>query len=98
VELVTLKNGSTEPKPAISATALAAKYLMKSDPIAFYELVEICRNPNHTPFENTAEKLQSMALLGSNKLPHATVRNVIVSAVEGEKLAMVWTNPVAGQS
>jgi hypothetical protein len=105
---VRLKNGSEEHAGLVRMTMVSLASLMEREPIAFYELVELARNPAHALFGNTGEKLADLALLSlpdrNNGRPgallappsmHSSIRAVILSAVEGEGLDMVLGNPEA---
>jgi hypothetical protein len=90
METLTLKNGAQEAQPLVSITTILLKNLIREDPIAFYELVMCCRDAEHTPFGNTAEKLQARRLYPV----HDSIRNIVLSAVTGEGLAMQLGSPV----
>lgn len=95
IEIVKLKNGSEEALPIVRVTMFSIRSLLQENPIAFCELVMKARDDNHQLFGNTAEVLQQWALLDSRRELHESIRNVILSAVEGEGLNMELTNPVA---
>jgi len=90
IPIVTLKNGAEEPKSFIQATILALEDLKRNDAISFYELVMCCRDEDHVPFGNTADKLNEWALYPI----HDSIRNVVLSAVTGDGLEMKLESPV----
>lgn len=47
IDMVKLKNGSEVPEPVVVTTMMNIELLMEKNPIAFYELVQKCRNPKH---------------------------------------------------
>lgn len=99
-EIVTLKNGSQEAAGAAISTMVALTRLMDDgEVILFYELVEVCKNPNHQVVGGPAmvAELKNRGLMRDNGSVHETVRNIVLSAVEGEGLAMVLGNPVAAK-
>lgn len=93
---VKLKNGSEEFGPLVNATMISLRHLIADDPIAFYELRELCRNPSHKLFGHAGEKLVSLALIERDGVSiHSSIKNVVLSAVEGEMLEMHITSPFA---
>lgn len=92
---VTLKNGSEIPEPLVTVTMVSLQDLIKSNPIAFYELVMRCRDRDHRLFGNTGEVLKSFALVESNGEIHDAVRDIVLSATEGEGLEMSLGSPLA---
>ncbi|HEY5987170.1 MAG TPA: hypothetical protein VIV12_12470 [Streptosporangiaceae bacterium] len=93
---VQLRNGGMVFEPAILVTAYSVRDLMEKDPIAFWELVEVCRKPDHQIFSSVqAQVLVARSLLvpvrtadGAIDLarskPHQIIRDVVCSMVEGE--------------
>lgn len=98
ITMVKLKNGSEVAKPVVIALMINLEALMKSNPIAFYELVEKCKNSEHEMFGHTKDVVTEWALIDSNGSVNSAVRDVVLSAVEGEELSMSLGNPVAPQS
>lgn len=94
---VKLKNGSEEDRAMVAVTLVSLKHLIGSDPICFYELVMHCRDANHAPWGNTIHKLQDLALLGADRRPCDSVKNIVLSAVIGEDLGMALGSPVADE-
>ena len=95
METVTLKNGAVEAKPLVAVTLMSLEHLINSDPIAFYELVMVCRDKDHKPFGDTREKLETSGLWQAHEpRPHESIRNVVLSAVTGDGLDMVLGAPV----
>ena|SRR3989344_1004550 len=92
---IVLKNGAEEVEPLVRALMMSLRQLMREHPIVFYELVHLCRDRNHRLFVDAREVLDSFTLLERNGFPHDSVRNVVLSAVEGEGLDMVFTSPIA---
>src|SRR3989338_5617614 len=87
IKLVKLKNGSEEAEPLVRVTMMSLQHLMGENPIAFYELVELCKNRNHKMFGNTNEILERLSMV-SNGFVHGSIRNIVLSAVKGEGLDM----------
>jgi hypothetical protein len=66
--------------------------------LALYDLNEVCKGKNYTPFGDNLKKLQDLSLLQPDGKPHESIRNVVLSAVQGEGLDMHLGSPVADQS
>lgn len=94
MELVALKNGTSEPRPLVATTLLALQSMMHRDPVAFYEAVQIARNPAHTAFGNAGEKIEGYGLLQGGTM-HASVRNIILVSVDGDDFDMKLVRPEA---
>lgn len=99
METYKLKNGAVEAAPLVKATMMSIRSL---DPISLYELVEVARKPDHQPFGNTGEKLKGLALLepasggfGPATRMHDSIRNIVLSAAQGEGLELELVSPVA---
>jgi hypothetical protein len=95
IEVVKLKNGAELQKSLVITISISIKQLFETRPIAAYELVMKCRNPNHRLFGQTGKDLQDAALLDSANRVHDAIRNVVLSGVIGEGFGMTWTSPVA---
>lgn len=96
MEAARLKNGSEEPELIVQVTMDSVSRLMETDPIAFYELVMKCRRQDHELFGNTGEVLQSLALIqDAQGTVSDSIRNVVLSAVEGNGLNMTLVSPFA---
>ncbi len=93
-KVVTMKNGTKEVQSLIDVTMLSLNALMKSNPIAFYEFVQICKDRNHRPFGNTGKILEECELLHGGQV-HDSIRDIVLSAVEGTGLEMHLTDPIA---
>lgn len=99
---VRLKNGREE-HPAIVRTTMAHLHALLDDPmtaIAAFELCELARNREHEPFGNAGEKLLATRLVTKDDggyHMHDSIRNVIVSACQGEGADIAIVNPLAEQ-
>ncbi len=98
LEEVQLKNGSREPEVAVRATMVSLRLLMSRHPIAFYELVEVCRDKTHQPFGNAADILKSLGLMEPDGGIHDTIHNIVLSSVTGEGLDLGLASPLAEQN
>lgn len=92
---IRLKNGTEEGRIVVTATMMSLRGLLEDvetgGPIAFYELVMLARDRNHKLFGNTERTLRDRALFPL----HGSIRNIILSAVEGDGLDMTLGSPIA---
>lgn len=94
METVILKNGAEEAKPAVMATMMSLRHLFDSEPIVAYELVMKCRDPKHSFFGNTGDKLKQLSLVQPDDRVHDTIRNIVLSAAQGDGLDMTLGSPI----
>lgn len=92
-QTITLKNGSVEFQPLVKITMLSLEKLMLDKPILFYELVMKARDSKHVFFGNSADDLKSLNLIHNDETLHESIRNIIVSATEGDGLDMKLVSP-----
>jgi hypothetical protein len=95
MDTVILKDGSEMMTSMVTVSMMSLRSLLDQDPIAFYELVMICRNPEHRLFGKTDTVLRSLALLESDNRPHDMLRRIVINAVEGDDMEMKLVSPVA---
>lgn len=96
---VKLKNGTEEHGPLVSITMISLRGLMEAGMgVGLYELAELCKDNNHKLFGSTGDTLAKLNLvgLGGGKFTvHDSIRNIVLSAIEGEGLDMQLVNPIA---
>lgn len=99
-ETVQLRNGATVASSAVSATMSTLRMMVESTDItrllAVYELRELARDPQHPMWPGTAEQLTTLGLLTGGQL-HDTIRDIALSAIEGDLDAFHLVNPVAAE-
>jgi len=88
-----LKNGSEELDGLVGVTMMSIRKLTETHPIAFYELVMLARDPKHKLFGNTSQILSNLALVTNGQV-HDSIRNIVLSAVEGSGMDMTLGSPV----
>lgn len=96
-ETFTLRNGSQEVKPLVLGVYRALSGLLAGNPISFHGIVALCRDPQHKPWGNTGDDLKALGLADEQDGEwhvHGAIRNIVLSAVEGEGLDMTLVNPV----
>ncbi len=91
---VKLNNGAEEHEGLVNITMLHLKALIEDQPIAFFELVEKCRNRNHKLFGVTGKVLKDLSLIESDENIHSSIKNIILSATEGKGLNLTLINPI----
>lgn len=100
IEVVTLKNGTEEARPLIGVMMLTLQRLWAEKPTVLYELVQLCRDREHELWGSTSEDLLALSLIEKTNdgfRVHDSIRNIVLSAIEGEGLEMKLGNPVAAQ-
>ncbi len=95
LKTVMLKNGSEEFGPLVAVTMMSLRSLCTTDPVSFYELVQKCRDQNHQFWGNSTQKLRDLSLIQPSGNVHDSIRNIVLSAVTGEKFDMVLGSPIA---
>lgn len=68
--------------------------LLNFQPIAFYKIVEKCREPQHQMFGNSEEKAKEFGLIESDGKIQNHTKNIILSAAEGKYFDLKLTSPV----
>lgn len=98
METVVLKNGATEAVGLVTVTMISLETLIKKNPMMLYELVEVCKDPTHKIWGDFGKELRDLALLEMNFQPHGSIKNIVLSAVEGEGVDMTIGNPVKNRN
>ncbi len=94
VEIVTLKNGAEVAKTIVNTAMLSIQEL---NLIVFYELVMKARDSKHKFFGNTAEVLKALSLVQADGNLHDAIRDIVLSASEGEGLGLRLVNPMRSE-
>jgi len=87
IKLVKLKNGQEVPEAMVNPIMKNADLLFHTDPIAFYELVQKCRNSSYTMYKPAEERANRLVPI-TNGTCH-----IINSAVEGNGWEMSLGSP-----
>jgi hypothetical protein len=92
---VKLKNGSTESRLLVNATMLTLKGMSDTLPgvLAFCDLVAYCRK-NRVPTSNSTNMLVESELMRPDGTVHESIRNVVLSAAQGEGMELSLVSPV----
>ncbi len=95
MKVLKLRNGSEEAPPLVSVTMVSLERLFQEKPIVAYELRELCKNPAHKLFGKAGDDLKALNLVQPDGRVHDSIRNIVLSAFEGEGLEMHMVSPVA---
>jgi hypothetical protein len=92
ITMVTLRTGRIVPEPALVTTLISLEEVAHN-PIAFFEIVSLARDPSHRMFGNTKEIAERFGLIDSNNTMHEIVRDIILAATDGEDFALHLVDP-----
>jgi hypothetical protein len=93
-DLAPLKHGGRKiPLYMAGVVKLCLVDLMHNDPVSFYELVCMCRDPGYIAMTDSVCELHDRGMLNDDNEPSGLVRDVVLSAVEGHGFSMVIGNP-----
>ncbi len=97
MDSVTLRNGSVEPKSIVLTTMLALDTLWKSGLPGMLEVCDlhaIAQGKGADVNKNTIAHLQELELVQPDGKLHDSVRNIVLSACEGEGIHMTLSSPL----
>ena len=98
MEQLTLRNGSTEPAPIVQTTMMALSEIMNVDTVgitALRDLYQLCLGTaGYQMLDPQRQLLDRYLLLDTSGIPKDSIRNIVLSAVQGEGLEMELVNPV----
>ena len=96
-QMLTLRNGSQEPFALVNSTMMSLRQMMEDilGATALYDLHQICLGTNYRPSARQLEYLKGRCLLQANGHPHDSIKNIVLSAIEGEGLEMTLVSPLA---
>lgn len=97
VQLITLHNGSQLPAPDAWVIYKHCKQLFEKNHFAFYELLEKCHNPNHTPCHFT-EILHKYYFLDDANNVRENVKNVVLSSIKKNNEEIKLRSPFKRQA
>lgn len=92
---VTLRTGTEALDVLVRTTLLALGKVLETDPVAFLELVSLCRDPEHEMWGNSEEVLLGFHLMDGPGHVHQSVREIVLAATEGEGRYLHLVNPLA---
>lgn len=98
MDMMKLKNGSEEVKPLVNVTMFSLDELIKTNPTAFYDLVMLCRDDTYKPWGPNGKALKDRSLASECEgdwLVCNSIRNIVLSAAEGEGMGMSLGSPLA---
>lgn len=98
---VLLTNGARVPKSVVDVTMISLSHLMTKGGFAgiiqAYDLAMFCRDSSYHMSEANKKALQDLGLLEGNGSPHDIVKDIVLSALQGEGLGMRLVQPIADQ-
>ena len=97
MDTVELKNGTIHLTSFVSSIRSAIQHLLYNEPIAFNELVQLCRNQDHPIWEPSTRVLIEYPLLtktATGFVVHDGIRNIVLSATEGDEPNLKLVSPV----
>lgn len=90
-----LKNGGVELDVTIAATMLSLEGLLAHTRVAFYDLVMKCKDASHEfTYSNSERVLKCHNLMERDGAIPADVKNIVLSAVDGDKGEMHIVDPI----
>lgn len=92
---VLLKNGVEEVSVFVSATMLVLNRLVEEEPVAALDLAMRCRDSDYEFFADNEEILRDRKLIEKHGTIHSSIRNVVLSAFEGDGFDIVLQSPIA---
>lgn len=92
-ETVTLRTGKEVSKVVVRVVSISLETLMKTDPMSFYELVMVARDPEYQLFPGCGEVLESLELVNEGTM-HGITRDIVLASTEGEGLELSLVNPL----
>jgi len=96
METVRLRNGAEEAKPLVAVIIMSLERLMNERPLALYDLVMKCRDRAYELFGTNGDYLKDLNLVDQDGSIHESIRNVVLSATDGEGMDMVLRSPIDG--
>lgn len=96
IELIELRNGRRVPEAVMATTLIAAETIAenRAHMVPFIELVTMAKDPDHQPFGNSGQVLESYGLLEGGRM-HRYTRDVIDAAYEIQGIEVIKHNPRA---
>jgi hypothetical protein len=96
--MVTLKDESQIFESTLMTTMVKLQEIKKKYFIAFFELVEKCKDTNYkiiySPFINTIKIFKDYDLIDENEEVYSDVRSIVLNATEGSGKSMVLVDPL----
>ena len=94
MSVVRLRNGAEEAELLVVATMLHLERLYVAEPLAFFDAIMVARDPSYRTFGDVGATLRRLALLDQAGRMHGSIRNVLLSAAEGDGMDMRLVDPI----
>jgi len=88
-----LKNGTEEVQPLVKVTMMTLNRLVGKYPLAAYDLVELCKSTQYKPLGDSNSILEKYCLIINGEV-HDSIKNIVLSAFEGEGINLKLTSPI----
>jgi hypothetical protein len=95
MKVLRLRNETDEPEAMVTLMFSALQDLMNENTTLFYELVMKCREPGYQLSKVDEGALKDLAFIPESGRIHDTIRNIVLSATEGEGLSLRIVSPLA---
>lgn len=92
--MVVLRNGVLELSTIVGSRMILLNQLSYEEPVAFYELVETCFDPNYKSYESSAQFLQQWNFLTEHGTVPDSLKNIILSAIKTTGVAIQLGDPI----
>ena len=102
-ELRTLNNGTTEVESLVSVVMMSLRKLFDEKPMVLFDLVSKCRDSSYKWFGDAEQICRDLKLVEpenpynseSGGTIHQSIKNIVLSAAEGEGMDMTLVSPYA---
>jgi hypothetical protein len=91
---ITLRTGKEVSHEHLAILMVTLDKLARQDANAYYELVALCRNPEHKLYIGTDKTLRELKLIEKNNQPVEVTRDIVLASAEGEGLNLKLVSPV----
>lgn len=101
MNIIKLRNGTEEAEPLVKSVMMHLTSLWDSGlpgVLMLYDLREICEGRGNNVAKDTIRSLKERKLVEDDGRVHASIRNVVLSALEGQGLDTTLVSPLATPS
>jgi hypothetical protein len=96
IQMATLTNGAKVPVPSVQQTLMHLDDMVAAHGVMpIYELLEVCKDPDHRPFGTMGDNMNDFGLLtewdpsSKRAVVHDFTRDVVLAAIQGQDLSIV---------
>ena len=98
MESVKLHNGAEEASVLVSVVMMSLNSLWDEGlpgVLAVYDLHQLCQNRNYQAMH--IARLKELNLVSNDGSIHDSIRNIVMSAIQGEGMEMTLSSPIAAK-